>query len=121
MATPDRKNTPFLLLRTPRTGAYLGRRLRMQVNMGKTKDDNISDILLPKGVETPKPMKTPGYSVPEQEEDDRVHMEDCLQRFLVRLIDQPDEILEMLSHAQYTTWDSFTMMDVDEIPGLTFP
>ena len=69
----------------------------------------------------PKPMETPRYSVPEQEEDDGVHMEDQLQRFLVRLIDQPDEILEMLSHAQCTTWDSFMMMDVDEIPGLTFP
>ena len=76
MATPDRKKTPFLLLRTPRTGAYLGRRLRMQVNMGKTKDNNTSDILSPKGVETPKPMETPRYNVPEQEEDDGIHMED---------------------------------------------
>ena len=48
----------------------------MQVNTGKTKDNNISDILLPKGVEMPKPMQTPRYSVPEQEEDGGVHMED---------------------------------------------
>ena len=41
MATPDRKKTPFLLLRTPRTGAYLGERLRMQVNSGEIEDNNI--------------------------------------------------------------------------------
>ena len=76
MATPDRKNTPFLLLRTPRTGAYLGRRLRMQVNMNKTEDNNISDISSPRGVETPKPMNTPGYTVPGDDEDDRVQMEE---------------------------------------------
>ena len=121
MATPDRKNTPFLLLRTPRTGAYLGRRLRMQVNMNETKDENISNISLPKGVETPKPVNTPGYTIPGDNEDDRVHMEERLHSFLTRLVDQPDEIVEMLSHAQYTTWDSFVMMDVDEIPELTFP
>ena len=93
----------------------------MQVNMNETEDDNMSDILSPKGVETPKPMNTPGYTVPGHNEDDRVHMEERLHRFLTRLVDQPDEIVEMLSHAQYTMWDSFVMMDVDEIPELTFP
>ena len=73
MATPDRKKIPFLLLRTPRIGAYLGKRLRMQVNTGDTKDNNISDISSPKGVETPKPMETPRYS-----ENDRIHMEEQL-------------------------------------------
>ena len=121
MATPDRRNTPFLLLRTPRTGAYLGWRLRMQVNMNRTEDDNISDISLPRGVETPRPRNTPGYTVPNEDEDDRVQMEERLHKFLTRLIDQPEEIVEMLSHAQYTTWDTFIMMDVDKIPNLTIP
>ena len=48
-------------------------------------------------------------------------MEERLQGFISRLIDQPEEILAMLSHAQYTTWDSFMMMDIDKIPGLTYP
>ena len=81
MATPDRKKTPFLLLRTPRTGAYLGRRLRIQVNTGDTKDNNISDILSPKGVEMPKPMEMPRYSVCEQE-DNEIHMEEQIQGFI---------------------------------------
>ena len=121
MATPDRRNTPFLSLRTPRTGEYLGRRLRMQVNTDGTEDDNISDISSPRGVETPRPRNTPGYTVPDEGEDDRVQMEERLHKFLLRLIYQPEEIVEMLSHAQYTTWDTFIMMDVDEIPNLTIP
>ena len=117
MATPDRRNTPFLSLRTPRTGEYLGRRVRMQVNTDGTEDDNISKISSPRGVETPRP----GYTAPDENEDDRDQMEEQLHNFFLRLVYQPEEILEMLSHAQYTTWDTFMMMDVDEIPELTFP
>ena len=117
MATPDRKNTPFLSLRTPRTGEYLGRRVRMQVNTDGTEDDNISEISLPRGVETPRP----GYTAPDENEDDRDQMEEQLHNFFLRLVYQPEEILEMLTHAQYTTWDTFMMMDVDEIPNLTIP
>ena len=71
MATPDRKKTPFLLLRTPRTGAYLGESLRIQINLGETENNNISNISSPKGVETPKSMETPRYSVLEHESKKR--------------------------------------------------
>ena len=61
METSDRKVTPFLSLRTLRTRAYLGERLRMQANSGETENNDISDTSIP------KPMETPRYSSPTRD------------------------------------------------------
>ena len=108
--TPNGKANPFLSLRTPRTGAYLGEQVRMDVNAGSAEDDDIP----PKAVETPK------GGTPKQENNGPA-LEDQLRDLTCRLADQPSEMLMMSSHAQCDTWESFTMMDIDKIPGLTHP
>ena len=77
METPDRKVNPFLSLRTPRTGAYLGEQVRMNVKTGSTgDDDNISEMLQP-----PRPADAPTHSLPKQENDE-LAMEEQLRNLI---------------------------------------
>ena len=57
-----------------------GRKLaakRLEWNSEENKDDNISDISSPKGVDTPKPMEMPRYSVQKQENDKSTWRSNC--------------------------------------------
>ena len=96
METPDRKATPFLSLRTPRTAAYLGSRIRMvdDTESGEDSDSPPAGDDIP-----PKPVETPPKGDKKRQEKKGPAMEDRLTDLTCRLVDEPSETLKMSSDA----------------------